>query len=144
MAAGVCSKKAAEEMVEKVCKTVVEKGEDVKAEWPKGLLYENCGDNYAWVQDTSGDIKMVMHPRIPKKNGNVLKDEVDAKGFRLFYEFDKQTKASKTGSAWVSYDWPDTLREGKVFPKTSFVKICKMKNGNSWVVGSGIWQADAK
>lgn len=144
MAAGVCSKAAAEEKVNAICKDIEEKGEDAKNDWPDKLRYENCGDNYVWVQDTSADIKMVMHPIKPKKNGATLKDEVDSDGFRLFFEFDKRAKADKKGTAWVPYKWPKQTSEGKSTPKISFVKICKMKNGTSWIAGSGIWNEDLK
>lgn len=141
-AAGVCSKKIAEDKVNEVCKAISEKGDAVKADWPKGLLFENCGDNYIWVQDTSAEIKMVMHPIKQRLNGNVIGAQVDENKFPLFSEFDKAAKAKADG-AWVDYVWAKPGQE-KATPKTSFVKMCKMKDGSSWIAGSGVWKEDVK
>lgn len=141
-AAGVCSKKVAEEKVNEVCKAISEKGEAVKADWPKSLLFENCGDNYIWVQDTSSDIKMVMHPVKQRLNGNVIGTQLDENKFPLFAEFDKAAKAKADG-AWVDYVWAKPGQE-KATPKTSYVKICKMKDGSAWIAGSGVWKEDVK
>lgn len=142
MAAGVCTKKIAEDKVNAVCKAISEKGEAAKSDWPKDLLFENCGDNYIWVQDTSAEIKMVMHPIKQRLNGNVIGTQVDENKFPLFAEFDKAAKAKPAG-AWVDYVWAKPGQE-KATPKTSFVKICKMKDGTSWIAGSGVWKEDIK
>lgn len=141
-AAGACSKKIAEEKVNEVCKAISEKGEAVKSDWPKNLLFENCGDNYIWVQDTSAEIKMVMHPIKQRLNGNAIGAQVDENKFPLFSEFDKAAKAKADG-AWVDYVWAKPGQE-KATPKTSFVKLCKMKDGSSWIAGSGVWKEDVK
>ncbi len=142
LAAGACNKKIAEDKVNEVCKLISEKGDAVKADWPKALLFENCGDNYIWVQDTSAEIKMVMHPIKQRLNGNVIGAQVDENKFPLFAEFDKAAKAKADG-AWVDYVWAKPGQE-KATPKTSFVKLCKMKDGSSWIAGSGVWKEDVK
>jgi methyl-accepting chemotaxis protein len=141
-AAEVCTKKAAEAKVEEVCKAISEKGDAVKSDWPAGLLFSNCGDNYVWVQDTSAEIKMVMHPIKQRLNGQEIGKQLDENKFMLFTEFDKAAKANAKG-AWVDYVWAKPGQE-KATPKTSFVKICKMKSGTSWIAGSGVWKEDLK
>lgn len=141
-AAEVCTKKAAEAKVEEVCKAISEKGEAVKSDWPAGLLFSNCGDNYVWVQDTSAEIKMVMHPIKQRLNGQEIGKQLDENKFMLFTEFDKAAKANAKG-AWVDYVWAKPGQE-KATPKTSYVKICKMKSGTTWIAGSGVWKEDLK
>lgn len=140
--AGECSKALAEKKVAEVCKEISEKGDAIKGEWPQSLLYSNCGDNYVWVQDTSSDIKMVMHPVKQRLNGQIIGKQLDENKFPLFAAFDKEAKAKAAGT-WVDYVWPKVGAE-KATPKSSFVKICKMKNGESWIAGSGVWKEDLK
>lgn len=141
-AAGVCTKAEAEKWVNDICKKISEKGSDIQSEWPQGLLFQNCGDNYVWVQDTTKEIKMVMHPIKQRLNGQSLTEHVDENKFHLFIEFDKAAKKSEKG-AWVDYMWAKPGAE-KATAKTSFVKACKMKNGESWIAGSGVWKEDLK
>lgn len=138
-----CSKKAVENFVNKVCGEITEKGADVKKGWPEGLIYENCGKNYIWVQDTSPDIKMVMHPIKQAKNDSSLKEDKDKNGVKLFVEFDKTAKAQAAGGWAPGYVWPKIGQEEHK-PKESFVKACKMKDGTTWVIGSGLWTEDLK
>lgn len=142
LASDVCSKAAVEVKVNEICKMIEDKGEAITSERPAGLLFKNCGDNYVWVQDTTADIKMVMHPVKQKLNGQVIGKQLDENKFMLFTEFDKGAKAKKNG-AWVDYVWAKPGAE-KATPKTSFVKLCKMKSGVSWIAGSGIWKEDLK
>ena len=140
-AAESCTKKAAEDKVNEVCKSIEEKGMDAKKDWPKGLKYDNCGKNYVWVQDTDADIKMVMHPIKTHLDNTSLKDTKTKKGKRLFFDFDKEAKAAKAGLWAAPYDWPD----GEIDrDKVSFVKLCKLKSGGAWIVGSGWWVSELK
>jgi signal transduction histidine kinase len=141
-AADVCSKKATEDKVNEVCADITKKGAAIKSEWPQGLLVKNCGDNYVWVQDTSADIKMVMHPIKQRLNDTVIGKQLDENKVALFAAFDKEAKAKAAG-AWVDYVWAKPGAE-KATPKTSFVKICKMASGESWIAGSGVWKEDIK
>lgn len=137
-----CSKKIVEEKVNDMCKQISKKGEAIKAEWPQSLLFKNCGDNYIWVQDTTADIKMVMHPIKQRLNGQVIGKQLDENKVALFAEFDKQAKAKATGT-WVDYVWAKPGQE-KATPKTSYVKTCKLPSGDTWIAGSGIWKDDIK
>ncbi len=140
--AGECSRTAAEKKVAEICAEIAKSGEDAAKAWPGGLLYQNCGDNYVWIQDTDPDVTMIMHPIKRRLDGKSLKEHVDENKFPLFVEFDKAAKA-KAGGAWVDYLWSKPGAE-KATAKTSFVKACKAPNGKVWIAGSGVWKADAK
>lgn len=133
-----CSKEIAEKKINALCEKISKKGDSVKAEWPSSLKFENCGENYIWVQDVSADIKMVMHPIKQAMNGTALKDIKDKNGVQLFKDFDVKAKA---GGGWVDYVWPKPGTDTPT-PKISFVKECKMPSGDAWVIGSGLWTAD--
>jgi signal transduction histidine kinase len=143
LAADVCSKAEVERKVKEVCQSIEEKGEAVKSEWPTALKYSNCGDNYVWVQDTSPEMLMIMHPVKSALNGKPLVKIPDEKGFVLFAAFDKEAKAKPAG-AWVNYVWKKPGSEAAATPKISFVKLCKMKSGTTWLAGSGLWNEDLK
>ncbi len=137
-----CSKKIAEEKVNAICKTIESKGAQAKSDWPAALLFQNCGDNYIWVQDTDAPITMIMHPIKQRLNGTSIKDQIDENKFPLFVEFDKAAKAKPAG-AWVDYMWAKPGAE-KAGPKTSYVKMCNGKDGTKWIAGSGVWKEDLK
>jgi signal transduction histidine kinase len=140
--ANECSKKITEDKVNEVCKQISTKGAAIKSEWPQALLFKNCGDNYIWVQDMSSEIKMVMHPVKQRLNDQAIGKQLDENKFALFAEFDKAAKAKSAG-AWVDYVWAKPGAE-KATPKTSFVKMCKLPSGESWIAGSGVWKEDIK
>src|SRR6476661_4454565 len=81
-----CSKKIVEDQVNALCTKLSEKGEALKSEWPAGLLFKNCGDNYMWVQDTSPEIKMVFHPIKARLIGQEIGKQTDENKFVLFSE----------------------------------------------------------
>jgi signal transduction histidine kinase len=137
-----CSKKAVEAKVNEVCGAISKKGAAVKADWPGGLLFKNCGDNYVWVQDTDPNVTMVTHPIKFKLDGESLLKHTDENKLLLFVEFDKQAKAKPAG-AWVDYLWKKPGVEVAT-AKTSFVKTCKHPDGKVWIAGSGIWKEDVK
>lgn len=141
-ASAECTKEAAEKKVIEICSQIEAVGRSIQKKWPKELLFENCGDNYVWVQDTNEDIHMVMHPIKRRLDGTSLKNYEDENRFRLFVEFDRVAKENYRG-AWVDYVWTKS-GEYKATLKTSFVKSCFMKDGKSWVVGSGVWIDDLK
>ncbi len=128
-----CTPPEAKASVEKMCKLIGSKG---KAALKDIRKYRYCGRNYVWIQDTTAEIKMVLHPITRRLNGKTLKKHKDEKGKFLFIEFDKTAKANKAGG-WVNYVWPKPGAE-KATAKRSFVKLCP--GGLGWVAGSGIWK----
>lgn len=135
-----CTKEDVEKKVQEVCRQIESKGKAVKKAWPKDLIYENCGDNYVWVQDTNYEIQMIIHPIKRRLDGTSLRGHEDENKFRLFVEFDRWAKAKPDG-AWVDYIWAKP-GQAKATPKSSYVMLCTLKEGTSWVVGSGIWLED--
>ena len=138
--AKLCSKEAVEKKVAEVCDTLVKKGEGAKAGWPAGLMYENCGDNYAWVHDTNEDITMILHPTKPRLSGNSMKDQPDDKGNKVFGKMNEIAKANP-GGGWLEYTIAKPGSEGSS-AKLTYVKTCKLPDGKTWNVGSGIWKSD--
>lgn len=125
-----CSKKQAQESVEKICSLVEANGKKALSSIAK---YRYCGSNYVWVQDQ--DVKMVIHPIKPRLNGKSLTESKDKNGKKLFVEFDKMAKAKANGG-WVEYYWAKPGAE-KATKKVSFVKKCG--GSLNWIAGSGIW-----
>jgi hypothetical protein len=138
----LCSKDSAEKKVSEICREIETNLEVSKKKWPNSLLYKNCGNNYVWIQGTSSDLKMIMHPIKQRLNGAYIGNLFDENRLPLFKTFDREAKKHPEG-VWVDYSWPKPDEE-KGSPKTSFVKKCKLQNGDFWVVGSGIWKADLK
>ena len=138
----VCSRFLTQEKVTELCKKISTTGESIQSQWPKNLFYQNCGKNYFWIQDTSKEIRMVMHPIKRRFVGQEIGKQKDANNFLLFAAFDKEAKNNPQG-AWVEHVW---TKPGEEKPKTklSFVKLCKLPSGNSWIVGSGVWAEDLK
>lgn len=141
--------------MERVCKQIKKDG---KKPATKDLLFENCGKNYIWIQDTDAEVKMVSHPIKRRLNGKPLNKHKDEKGKLLFVEFDieahkvagkKTTKGGrkiegkKHNNGWVDYMWAKPGAE-KATPKLSYVELCEGPGGVAWIAGSGIWTEDLK
>lgn len=155
-AAGDCKKDIAKKNVQRVCAMIKKDGKKPKT---KDLLFQNCGKNYIWIQDTDKDIKMVLHPIKRRLNGKGLTKHKDENGKVLFVEFDVEahkvagkakTKGgrkidlkAKNNAGWVDYMWAKPGAE-KATPKTSFVELCEGPGGVAWIAGSGIWKEDLK
>ena len=153
--AGECSKEKAKKEVERVCAEIAETGKKPKT---KSLIFENCGKNYIWIQDTDEKITMVSHPIKRRLNGKALNENKDENGLKLFVEFNIEAHrvarkpasasgeaiaAGKHNNAWVDYMWAKPGAE-KATAKTSYVKLCQGPNNVSWIAGSGIWKEDLK
>lgn len=143
-ASDVCTKETAEKFVQETCNKIEAANDEksAKAGWPQSLLFKNCGENYIWVQETSDQIKMIMHPIKQNLNGQSLVTHKDENNFPLFVEFDKAAKKNPNG-AWVEYLWTKPNVK-KATPKISYVKKCRLKNGSEWIAGSGLWKEDLK
>ena len=137
-----CSKDIAVKKVNEACSYLQKNGKEILKTKFDFLLFENCGKNYVWIQDTSDEIKMVFHPIKQRMNNTIVGRQVDENNYPLFIEFNKAAKNENQGG-WVNYVWPK-LGEEKATPKTSFVKLCALNDGTKWVLGSGIWNSDLK
>jgi methyl-accepting chemotaxis protein len=92
------------------------------------------GNNYFWVNNT--DSIMVMHPMVPKMNGQNLAGMKDPNGFLFFAEMIRLAK--ENGGGFVEYMWP---RPGSDKPveKISYVKLYAPWG---WIVGTGVYNDD--
>lgn len=152
-----CSKEKAKKEVQRVCQDIKTKGKAALA--TENLLFDNCGKNYIWVQDTDKQLTMVMHPIKRRLNGKPLDQHKDENGVALFVEFDieahKVAKKNVTQGArqiasfednhggWVDYLWAKPGAE-KATAKTSYVELCEGPGGIAWIAGSGVWKEDLK
>ena len=108
--------KVSEEQLKEIIKTVVESSK-----------YGESG--YFWINDFES--KIIMHPIKPELNGKDMSDYKDQGGKRIFYEFARVAKESKSG--FVDYVWPKPGFE-KPQAKVSYVKVFEPFN---WVIGTG-------
>jgi methyl-accepting chemotaxis protein len=117
------------------------------------------GAEYFWINDLHQPIpKMVMHPTVPRLNGQILDDPAFNCATSMQFGIDgpvTQTDGQKnlfvafnevvnrSGEGYVNYLWPKPLLEGGAteerYPKLSYVK--KFDDWG-WVFGSGIYIDD--
>ena len=64
--------------------------------------------NYFWVNDL--EPRMVMHPTVPKLNGQSLAEYKDKKGKLLFVEMAQKSK--ENGEGFVEYFWSKPGQDG--------------------------------
>ena len=93
--------------------------------------------DYFWVNDLHP--RMILHPYVAELEGQDLNEVEDPTGRKLFV--DMVEKTSKTGSAFVSYQWQWQDNEDKIFPKISFVKRFEPWG---WIIGTGIYLNDIR
>ena len=92
------------------------------------------GDTYLFVSDLKGNIFVHENPSLVGKN---LLDLKDRNGKPIIQWFIR--KASAVGqSGWTHYVW---AKPGKTGPswKTTYVKLAKTSAGQTYVVGSGLY-----
>lgn len=135
-AASTCSKDLAEKKVQEICDQISKKGKEVQKTWPAGLVYENCGENNLWVQDTNPDLTIVAHPKKPKVQGKAAKEFKDSTGRWIFREFALMADF-QPGGAWIVYDYENVKNSVREI-RYGFVRKCSYKNEFSWVVGTSI------
>jgi methyl-accepting chemotaxis protein len=91
------------------------------------------GETYIFIADMNGTI--LMHPANPELETKSILDLKDANGKAFMREF---IETAKKGAGWVDYMWP---KPGEKTPskKLSYVKQAKMPNGETIIVGAGIY-----
>lgn len=135
-----CTKEAVVQAVEQAVSIL-------EAQGPSGLeqvgAIRFCDSNYVFVNDLKG--KTLMHIK-SSLIGRVLIALKDDTGKRFFADFSEVAKSGQTtkdgtpyynGSGWVDYRWTKPGDE-TFYPKTSYVKGCRMGNQNVYV-GAGIY-----
>ncbi len=89
------------------------------------------GQQYFWANDLQG--RMLVHPTIPRLEGNVLMNMRDAEGKLIFVEFIET--CLEEGGGFVTYLWPDPTGQAPE-PKSSLVRLYEPFG---WVVGTGFY-----
>ncbi|PYU91824.1 MAG: sodium:calcium antiporter [Acidobacteria bacterium] len=91
------------------------------------------GETYIFIADMNGTI--LIHPANPELETKSILDMKDANGKAFMREF---IETAKKGSGWVDYMWPKP-GEKKPSKKLSYIKQAKMPNGETILVGAGIY-----
>lgn len=106
----------------------------------KAMRYAD-GTGYFWINDNTRPFpKMVMHPTIPKLDGQILDDpkynNAMGKEQNLFEAFLDVAQAD--GEGYVDYLWPKPTPDGltRKQPKLSYVKLHKPLG---WIIGTGVY-----
>jgi cytochrome c len=79
---------------------------------------------------------VLMLPTQPELEGKNLTDVKDANGKLWTREFIETAKTK--GSGWIDYMWPKP-GEDKPSKKISYIKKAKMPDGETVIVGAGIY-----
>ncbi|WP_026792651.1 methyl-accepting chemotaxis protein [Pleomorphomonas oryzae] len=102
----------------------------------KSMRYDETG--YFWVHDLHPT--MIMHPMVPKLNGQDLTTYKGSDGTAIFIGMNAAIAAAGGDEATYSYQWSKPGEEPtKLFPKRSFVKLFKPWG---YVVGTGLYVDD--
>ena len=121
-------------LVDKAAALVESKGKAAFPEFKKKGSEWYQGETYLFINDMKG--VNLMHPASPELEGKDLIDLKDANGKAIVREFIETAKTK--GQGWVEYLWP---KPGEKTPskKISYVKRAKMANGETVVVGAGVY-----
>ena len=93
---------------------------------------------YIWIHDMKGTMR--MHPIKYKLNGKNILGLKDKSGKLFFGEMNKV--AREKGAGWVSYMWPKPGQK-EACKKVSYVKLCKIGDGDEIVLGCGVYDLPA-
>ena len=124
------------EKVDEACKLIEQEG---PAAFPKfkgngsPFIFEGT---YIWIHTLNGAI-MLMHPIKYKMEGNQYVDLQDKSGKRFFAIMNDLVK--EKGAGWVDYLWP-VPGSKEIQRKISYVKLCKMPDGTTVVLGCGMYK----
>lgn len=102
----------------------------------KIMRYDDTG--YFWVHDLHPT--MILHPMVPKLNGQDLTTYKGGDGTAIFVGMNEAITAAGGSEASYSYQWSKPGEEPtKLFPKRSFVKLFKPWG---YVIGTGLYVDD--
>lgn len=93
-------------------------------------------DDYFWINDLDG--VMLMHPLLPRLEGQSVMDERDERG--AYYMREVVEAARSRGQGYVEYVWPKPVSLEPA-PKISYVKLFEPWG---WVIGGGIYVDDVQ
>ena len=120
-------------LVDKAAALTESKGKSAFPEFKKKGGEWLKGETYIFVIDMNGIT--LMHPANPELETKSILDLKDVNGKAFVREF---IETAKKGSGWVDYMWPKP-GEKKPAKKLSYIKRAKMPNGETVLVGAGIY-----
>ena len=120
-------------LVEKAATLTESKGKAAFTEFKEKGSEWLKGETYIFIADMNGTI--LMHPANPELETKSILDMKDANGKTFMREF---IETAKKGSGWVDYMWPKPS-EKTPSKKLSYIKRAKMPNGETVIVGAGIY-----
>jgi cytochrome c len=120
-------------LVDKAAALTESKGKSAFPEFKKKGGEWLTGETYVFIADMNGTI--LMHPANPELETKSILDLKDANGKAFMWEF---IETAQKGSGWVDYMWPKP-GEKKPAKKLSYIKRAKMPNGETVLVGAGIY-----
>lgn len=95
----------------------------------RALRYE-AEDGYFWIQDA--DLKMVMHPDRPEREGKSLLEIKDANGKQHYKELHDLVLKEGQGVVYYSYVRPKT---NKISPKMTYAELFPAWG---WIIATGV------
>lgn len=121
-------------LVDKAAALVEGKGKEAFNEFKKQDSEWLRGETYIFVNDMKGT--NLFHPIQPDLQGKNLMDLKDANGKAITKEMVNLLKVRD--SDWMEYMWP---KPGETQPsrKLSYIKKAKMPDGETVIVGAGIY-----
>ncbi len=123
-------------LVNKAAKQIQKKGEGSFEDFRKEKSKWRHGDTYVFVLNLEGDMLLHPDPMIEGKDKIGLKDINGRPIIRGLIE--AATASPNKTEGWYHYQWPTP---GEILPrwKSSFVQLVKAPSGQSYIVGSGIY-----
>ncbi|MCI0529097.1 MAG: cache domain-containing protein [Nitrospira sp.] len=121
-------------LVDKATALIESKGKDAFPEFKKKDSEWYEGETYIFVDDMNGTVLIL--PVQPELEGKNLIDMKDTNGKPWMREFIETAKTK--GSGWVDYMWPKPGEE-KPSKKISYIKKTKIPDGETVIVGAGIY-----
>jgi len=95
-------------------------------------------EHYVFIIDLEGNA--ICHPARPELEGKTLLELRDPNGKPVVRNFLREIEGGDV-DGWVHYQWPRP-GGGTFYWKTSYVRRVKAPNGESYVVGSGLYQME--
>ena len=99
------------------------------------LRYGPEDKDYFWINDMLP--RMIMHPYLPRLDGQNLSDYADPEGKHLFVAFVDKVQKSKEGFVPYMWQWKDD--PNRVLHKLSYVKLFEPWG---WIIGTGMYIDD--
>lgn len=102
--------------------------------------FRYSNDNYVWVhtfnRNDTNDVKMLVHPKSQKLNGNSISHISDTNGVKIFTQMNQRLLGNTQNT--LNYFWKNA-DENEAREKISYIILIPQLN---WVIGSGVYMDD--